>query len=148
MFKADMIVAQDDLKATITRLKNEEGYTFFLDITAIDYLTYKEKQESRFALVYILRDKTFKKTLTIKTYLNNNRLEIETISDLYQGADWGERETFDQYGIKFLGHPNLKRVLNHHQFVGYPLRKDYLITAGQICTETESLMDEMVPLMA
>ncbi|NQY93702.1 MAG: NADH-quinone oxidoreductase subunit D [Campylobacteraceae bacterium] len=148
MFKADMIVAQDDLKETITRLKNEEGYTFFLDITAIDYLTYKEKQESRFALIYILRDKTFKKTLTIKTYLNNNRLEIETISDLYQGADWGERETFDQYGIKFLGHPNLKRVLNHHQFVGYPLRKDYLITAGQICTETESLMDEMVPLMA
>ncbi|OUR71530.1 NADH dehydrogenase (quinone) subunit D [Arcobacter sp. 31_11_sub10_T18] len=148
MFKADMIVAQDDLKATITKLKNEDGYTFFLDITAIDYLTYKEKQESRFALVYILRDKTFKKTITVKTYLNNNRLEIETISDLFQGADWGERETFDQYGIKFLGHHNLKRVLNHHQFVGYPLRKDYLITAGQICTETESLMDEMVPLMA
>ncbi len=148
MFKADMIVAQDDLKTTITKLKNEEDYTFFLDITAIDYLTYKEKQESRFALVYILRDKTFKKTITVKTYLNNNRLEIETISDLYQGADWGERETFDQYGIKFLGHHNLKRVLNHHQFVGYPLRKDYLITAGQICTETENLMDEMVPLMA
>ncbi len=148
MFKADMIVAQDDLKATITKLKNEDGYTFFLDITAIDYLTYKEKQESRFALVYILRDKTFKKTITVKTYLNNNRLEIETISDLFQGADWGERETFDQYGIKFLGRHNLKRVLNHHQFVGYPLRKDYLITAGQICTETESLMDEMVPLMA
>jgi len=148
MFKADMLVAQDDLKSTISKLKNEENYTMLLDITAIDYLAYKEKQESRFALIYILRDKTFNKTITVKTFLNNNRLEIETITDLYYAADWGERETFDQYGIKFLGHPNLKRVLNHHQFVGYPLRKDYIITQGQVCTETESLMDEMTPLMA
>ena len=72
---------------------------------------------------------------------------MESISDLFSAANWAERETFDQYGIRFLNHPNLKRVLNHHQFSGHPLRKDYIITAGQVCTETESLMDEMTPLM-
>ena len=147
MFKPDMIVKQDELKSTILKLKNEDGYNLLLDITAIDYLAHHDKPENRFALIYILRDKTFQKTITIKTFLDNNKLEIETISDLYYAADWGERETFDQYGIKFIGHPNLKRVLNHHQFVGHPLRKDYIITQGQVCTETESLMDEMVPLM-
>jgi len=148
MYKADMLVAQDDLKATITKLKDEEGYNLLLDITAIDYLAYKDKQQSRFALIYILRDNTFKKSITIKTFLNDNRLEIDSLTDLYYAADWAERETFDQYGIKFLGHHNLKRVLNHHQFVGHPLRKDYIITQGQVCTETEGLMDEMTPLMA
>jgi len=147
MFKPDMIVQPNELKTTIIKLKNEEGYNLLLDITAIDYLAYKEKKQSRFALIYILRDKTFQKSITIKTFLPNDRLEIDTISDLFYSADWGERETYDQYGIKFLGHKNLKRVLNHHQFEGHPLRKDYIITSGQVCTETESLMDEMVPLM-
>ncbi len=86
--------------------------------------------------------------MTIKTFLTNNNLEIDTISDLYESANWAERETYDQYGIKFVDHPNLKRILNHHQFSGHPLRKDYIITQGQVCTETEDLMDEMTPLMA
>ncbi|PKN15069.1 MAG: NADH-quinone oxidoreductase subunit C, partial [Deltaproteobacteria bacterium HGW-Deltaproteobacteria-24] len=62
-------------------------------------------------------------------------------------ANWAERETYDQYGIIFKNHPNLKRVLNHHEFVGHPLRKDYAITHYQPCKETESLMDEMTPLL-
>lgn len=148
MHKPNMIVEPNDLKPTIIRLKNEEGYNLLLDITAIDYLAYPVKSEKRFALIYILRDKTFKKSITIKTYLDNDKLEIETLTDLFSAADWAERETYDQYGIKFSNHPNLKRVLNHHQFVGHPLRKDYIITQGQVCTETESLMDEMTPLMA
>ena len=147
MFKADMIVKQEELKSTILKLKKEEGYNLLLDITAIDYLAHHEKSENRFALIYILRNKTFETSITIKTFLDNDKLEIDSISDLYYAANWGERETFDQYGIKFLNHPNLKRVLNHHQFVGHPLRKDYIITAGQVCTETEDLMDEMTPLM-
>ena len=74
-------------------------------------------------------------------------ITVDSISDLFSSANWGEREAYDQYGINFKGHPNLKRLLNHHQFVGYPLRKDYEITKGQICTETEDLMDEMNPLL-
>ncbi|MFW2442783.1 NADH-quinone oxidoreductase subunit D, partial [Aliarcobacter butzleri] len=114
-------------------------------VTAVDYLKFPDVTPSRFAVIYILRDSTFTKEITIKSYVDDNTLEIDSLYDLYESADWAERETFDQYGIKFVGHPNLKRVLNHHQFIGHPLRKDYKITKGQICTETEDLMDEMVP---
>lgn len=147
MLKPDIIVSQNEIKSTILKLKNEDGFNLLLDITAIDYLKYPDVTPSRFALVYILRDKTFKKQMVIKCYVDDKNLNVDTISDLYESANWAERETFDQYGINFIGHPNMKRVLNHHQFVGHPLRKDYRITDGQICTETEDLMDEMTPLL-
>lgn len=147
MLKPDMLIDAADIKSTILNLKENENYSILLDVTAIDFLEYPDVTPSRFAIVYILRDSSFKKHLTIKAYIDDNTLEVDSIADLYYAANWGEREVFDQYGIKFKGHPNLKRVLNHHQFVGHPLRKDYSITKGQICTETESLMDEMTPLL-
>ncbi len=147
MLKCDMLIDSKDLKSTILKLKNEENYTILLDITAVDYLKFPDITPSRFAVIYILRDSTFTKELTIKSFIDDNTLEIDSIYDLYDSANWAERETFDQYGVKFVGHPNLKRVLNHYQFIGHPLRKDYRITKGQICTETEDLMDEMLPLL-
>ncbi|MFA7083587.1 MAG: NADH dehydrogenase (quinone) subunit D [Arcobacteraceae bacterium] len=146
MFKPDMIVAPNILKQTLINLKNRDNFTLLLDITAVDYLKYPSKLESRFALVYILRDESFKKTISVKTFLDES-LTIDSVSDIFYSANWGERETFDQYGIIFKNHPNLKRILNHHEFVGHPLRKDYSITHHQPCTETESLMDEMTPLL-
>ena len=68
---------------------------------------------------------------------------LPTISHLYGNANWLEREAFDQMGIRFTHHPNLKRILNHHEFVGHPLRKDYPITRRQWLSANESLMDEM-----
>ena len=147
MLKCDMLIEAQDLKSTITKLKNEDGYILLLDITVIDYLEFPDTTASRFAAIYIFRDKSFKKEFTLKTFIDDDTLEIDTISDLYLSANWAEREAYDQYGVVFKGHPNLKRLLNHSQFVGHPLRKDYLITKGQICTETEDLMDEMNPLL-
>lgn len=147
MAKPNMIIPPRELRSTIINLKENQGYNLLLDITAIDYLTYPTPSSNRFALIYILRTQDFKNTMIIKTHLDNDHLCIDSISDLYYAANWAEREAFDQYGITFIGHPNLKRVLNHHQFIGHPLRKDYIITKGQVCTETEDLMDEMKPLM-
>jgi len=147
MFKTDMLIDAKDIKSTISRLKNEENYTMLLDVTAVDYMEYPDVTPSRFSVIYILRTSDFKKQISIKAYVDDNTLEVDSITDLYHAADWAERETFDQYGIRFKGHYNLKRILNHHQFVGHPLRKDYEITKGQICTETEDLMDEMLPLL-
>ena len=147
MLKCDMIIDSKDIKSKISKLKNEENYTILLDITAIDYLTFSDVTPSRFAIIYILRDSSFKNQISIKSFIDDASLEVDSIVDIYESANWAERETFDQYGIIFKGHPNLKRVLNHHQFVGYPLRKDYEITKGQICTYTEDLMDEMLPLL-
>ncbi|CAA6807792.1 MAG: NADH-ubiquinone oxidoreductase chain C (EC / NADH-ubiquinone oxidoreductase chain D (EC [uncultured Sulfurovum sp.] len=140
-------VSHEKVRETILNLKENEDFTLLLDVTATDYLNYPGHKAERFAVVYILRDSTFKNEVIIKTMVDDETLTLLTISDIYYAANWGEREVFDQYGIIFEGHPNLKRVLNHHQFVGHPLRKDYVITDGQICTETEDLMDEMRPLL-
>ncbi len=140
-------VSHDKVRETIISLKENEDFTLLLDITATDYLNYPNHTGERFAVVYILRDSSFKNEVIVKTMVDDTTLSLPTISDLYYAANWGERETFDQYGIMFEGHPNLKRILNHHQFVGHPLRKDYEITDRQICTHTEDLMDEMRPLL-
>ena len=117
------------------------GFDYLVDITAVDYLSYPKTPVARYAMVYILRSTDFKSLLTIKSFIINE--EVESITQLFKAANWLEREVYDQYGIKFTNHPNLKRVLNHHEFVGHPLRKDYIITNGQHCSIAESLMDEM-----
>ena len=62
---------------------------------------------------------------------------------LLGSANWGEREAFEMYGFNFVGHPCLKRLLTHHEFVGHPLRKDYPVMQGQWCTSMSDLTDEM-----
>ena len=147
MLKCDLLIDSKDIKSTISKLKNEDDYSILLDVTVIDYLKFPDVTPSRFAVVYILRNTSFKKQISVKAYIDDNTLEVDSLTPFYDAANWAEREAYDQYGIKFKGHPNLKRVLNHHQFVGHPLRKDYEITKGQICTSSEDLMDEMNPLL-
>lgn len=138
------IVELKDLKKVIEFLKKSRAYDYLVDITAVDYSTYKESYPKRFAIIYILKDKDFDNLIIIKSYLNEDEI-IDSITDLYKSANWSEREVWDQYGLKFKNHPNLKRILNHKEFIGHPLRKDYPIRQGQICTKTDDLMDEMTP---
>ena len=147
MLKCDLLVDSKDLRATLLRLKKDEDFTILLDMTAVDYSKFPDTTPSRFAVVYVLRSSDFKKETTVKAFVSDETLSVDTVSDIFPSANWAEREAYDQYGVIFLNHPNLKRVLNHKQFVGHPLRKDYKITQGQICTETEDLMDEMLPLL-
>lgn len=108
MLNCDMLIDAKDIKSTISKLKNEENYEILLDVTAIDYLNFSDVTPSRFAVVYILRDSTFKKHISIKAFVDDSTLEVDSICDLFESANWAERETYDQYGIKFKGHPNLK----------------------------------------
>lgn len=147
MLKCDLLVDSKDLRATLLKLKKDEDFTILLDMTAVDYSKFPDSTPSRFAVVYVLRSSDFKKETTVKSFVSDETLSVDTVSDIFPSANWAEREAYDQYGVIFLNHPNLKRVLNHKQFVGHPLRKDYKITQGQICTETEDLMDEMLPLL-
>ncbi len=138
------IVKLSDMKKAIKFLKESENYNFLLDITAVDYSKYKENHSKRFAIIYLLKNKDFDNLVILKAYLNEDEI-IDSITDLYKSANWAEREVWDQYGLKFKNHPNLKRILNHKEFMGHPLRKDYPTTKGQLCTKTDDLMDEMVP---
>ena len=141
------LIESSKLYETIKKAKEELGFTLLLDITAIDNLHKSHPASSRFELVYILRHSAFIETLMYKVAVEDPEIGVESISTLFGSADWGEREVYDQYGINFIGHKMLKRVLNHMEFVGHPLRKDYEITKGQQCTTSQDLMDEMRPLL-
>jgi NADH-quinone oxidoreductase subunit C/D len=128
----------------IQMLYQKASFHHLTEITAIDYLEYDNAPvNTRFALLYILRHENFVNTLTIKVPLKDIAKGAPSILPLFKGASWLEREIWDQYGIHFEGHPNLRRLLNHHQFIGHPLRRDYPITKAQPCTMTDDLVDQM-----
>lgn len=142
----DMVeVEASNIVDVVKYIRDELDYSILLDITAIDNLHLSHPAKSRFELRYIFRESSFRDTLTIKVELKE--LQIDTVSKIYSVADWLEREVYDQYGIDFKNHPMLKRILNHNEFVGHPMRKDYEITKGQMCFKTQDMLDEMTPLL-
>jgi len=122
---------------------SELAFNMLIDLVSIDYSAYQGWAGERFALVYLLKSLTLGHRLQLKVSVLEDEPIVPTISDLYANANWLEREAYDQMGIRFAHHPNLKRILNHHEFVGHPLRKDYPITKRQWLSANESLMDEM-----
>ena len=121
----------------------EFDFDMLIDLVSIDYSNYPGWTGERFGIVYLLKSLTLGHRLQLKTTAPEDEPVVPTISELYGNADWLEREAYDQMGIRFANHPNLKRLLNHHEFVGHPLRKDYPITRRQWLSANESLMDEM-----
>lgn len=142
-----IIIDSSEIFQTIKDAKEKDGFTLLLDITCIDNLDKSHPASTRFELVYILRHSGFKETKIYKVAVADEEVGVESISSLFVSAEWAEREVYDQYGINFANHKMLKRLLNHMEFVGHPLRKDYEITKGQYCTTSQDLMDEMEPLL-
>ncbi len=121
----------------------EVGFNLLIDIVSVDYSNYPGWTGDRFGVIYHLKSLGLGHRAWLKVTTPEEEPSVPTISHLYGNADWLEREAFDQMGIRFAHHPNLKRILNHHEFVGHPLRKDYPITRRQWLSANESLMDEM-----
>ena len=86
---------------------------------------------ARFVVVYHLFSLPLKHRLRVEVPLQEADLEVDSLSSLWNGADWLEREVWDMFGIRFRGHPNLKRILLYDAFVGHPLRKDYPVNRRQ-----------------
>ena len=104
------------------------AYLQLVDITAVDYLKYKRKNElhkERFIIIYNLLSLKFRSRLEVKVILNEEHLAIESISKIYRNAVWYEREVWDFYGIKFINNPDMRRILTDYNFEGHPLRKDF-----------------------
>ena len=121
----------------------EMDFNMLIDLVSIDYSVYPNYSGERFGLAYLLKSLSKGHRIQLKVAVPEEKPLVPTVSNLYANANWLEREAFDQMGIRFEGHPNLKRLLNHHEFVGHPLRKDYPITRRQWLSTNESLMDEM-----
>jgi NADH-quinone oxidoreductase subunit C len=105
-------------------LKNEHHFDMLVELTAVDYLEY-EGAKDRFGVVYVLVSTMNGARLVIKTHVNDPEPLLPSVYSLWKSADWLEREVYDMFGIRFSGHPDLRRILTPDEFTAYPLRKDY-----------------------
>ncbi len=114
-------VNAEEYKEVITNIK-KDGYEMMVDLTAVDWY---RKKEPRFELVvqFLSLSKNSRKTVKVK--INDENLNIQTITDLYPGANFYEREVFDMFGIEFENHPDMTRILMPDDWIGHPLRKNY-----------------------
>lgn len=122
----------------------EVKFEMLVDIAGIDYLTYPNHEGERFAISYSFKSMSqLGERIRLKVLVGETDLKVPSISDLYANANWYEREVFDQFGIKFEGHPDLRRLLNHVEFVGHPLRKDYPAQKRQWLSTNDFLLPEL-----
>lgn len=105
-------------------LKQHLGFEMLVDVTCVDYLHYRGAKD-RFGLVYLLANVETNQRLTVRTMVNDPQPTVPTAVDLWEAANWLEREVWDMFGICFAGHPDLRRILLPEQFTAHPLRKDY-----------------------
>jgi NADH-quinone oxidoreductase subunit C/D len=119
---------KDSTMALLRYLKEYGQFNFLLDVCGVDY----PAREKRFDVVYHLFGSSDGRRVRVKAQVGLGE-SIPTATTIWKSADWFEREAFDMFGIVFSGHPNLRKILTHHQFVGHPLRKDYEADRQQHC---------------
>lgn len=119
-----VVVTRDDLHSALCYLKESHGFDMLVDLTCVDYLTYRGATH-RFVAVYLLANTTTNQRLNVRVALNESDLWLPTVTDMWAGANWLEREVWDMFGIRFPGHPDLRRILLPPEFTAHPLRKDY-----------------------
>ena len=108
---------------TFLKYHTAAEYTQVSDITAVDYPT----KDQRFEVVYNMLSIRHNSRLRVKTYADE-ATPVPSLCDLYDGANWYEREVYDLFGVFFVGHPDLRRIMTDYGFDGHPLRKDFPMT--------------------
>lgn len=133
-FRGDetVVIKKEALVSVMRFLKEDPGLDFnvLMDLSAVDYSTFGEPR-TRFEVVYHLYSISKNHRVRIKVPVEEGDSVLPTVTTLWQAADWYEREVWDMFGIRFEGHPNLKRILMYEEFVGHPLRKDYPVNKRQ-----------------
>jgi NADH-quinone oxidoreductase subunit C len=127
--EATVVVHRDDAEAVCTLLRDrpELGFDVLVDVTAVDYFG----KVPRFEVVYHLNSLTQGHRLRVKVRVGDEDAWAHSLTPLWKSANWGERECWDMYGIRFVGHPDPRRILMYEEFVGHPLRKDYPVDKRQ-----------------
>jgi NADH-quinone oxidoreductase subunit C len=143
-------VPRERLRDAMRRLRDDPSTRCdqLLDVAAIDYLSYPDWRGPRFAVSYPLKSTVFRHRLTVKVLVDEDDATVPSLHDLWRSANWAEREAWDQVGVVFQGHPNPKRLLNHHEFVGHPLRKDYPCQKRQKLSVNDPMVDQLTARLA
>lgn len=123
-------VASESMTDVMRFLKEDPllRFNFLTDVCGIHYPD--NEKERQFAVTYHMHNWMDNVRIRFKCYLDGDNPEIETATDLFLGANWQERETYDFYGIIFKGHPQLKRILNMDEMVSFPMRKEFPMEDG------------------
>lgn len=121
--KALIVIGKEELLSAAGKVK-EMGFEHLSVITGVDY-------GDRFEVIYNFFSYARKENIVLKVVLDHDEPEVDSLTPLWKGADWLERETYDLVGIKFTGHPNLKRILLPDGWMGHPLRRDYDMSVEQ-----------------
>lgn len=138
----NILVTKETILEVVQKVKEDEEllYEQLVDITATDNLMAKTGYtEQRFTLIYSFLSLKYNKRLFIFTNLSEDDLDIDTITPIFESADWYERECYDLFGINFKNHPNLQRLMNDYNFQGHPLRKDFPLTGYEEVRYDENL---------
>ena len=124
-----LVLRPEHLVEVASFLRHDERAQMNLlrDVTAVDYL----HRIPRFEVVYILYSIPLKHMLTLRVLVDEEDPKVPTLQGVWSVSGWMEREVWDMYGIRFEGHPDLRRVLLYEEFEGHPLRKDYATQASQ-----------------
>jgi NADH-quinone oxidoreductase subunit C len=116
-------IAADRAREALDHLRTAEGYDYLVDLTAVEY----RDPERPLEVVYLVRSLARGSELRVKVLLDiDGELEVDSVVALWAGANWLEREVYDMFGVRFRGHPDLRRILMWETYAeGYPLRKDF-----------------------
>lgn len=135
--QSTLIVEPADSHAVLAFLKEDARckYNFLSDVLGIDYLGYPTPMPGRFAVAYNLISHDRDDRFFVKTFISpslptdgnvvDSTLTVDSVCDLWPGAEWPEREVYDMFGISFRNHPDLRRILTWEEYPAFPLRKDY-----------------------
>jgi NADH-quinone oxidoreductase subunit C len=118
-----LTLAREAIVDAVAFLRDKAGFISIIDVCGVDY----PEREVRFDVVYHLLSPTRNQRLRLKV-MTDEDTPVPSITGLFPGADWFEREAYDLYGILFSGHPDLRRILTDYGFDGHPLRKDFPTT--------------------
>ncbi|HVO96181.1 MAG TPA: NADH-quinone oxidoreductase subunit C [Terriglobales bacterium] len=125
-----LLLDREGLRKSFLFLKQDEqlDFDFLSDITAVDYW---KKKMPRFEVIYQMVSRKRRRRLRVRVPVPENDPAVESLTPLWSGANFLEREVWDLFGIRFLDHPDLRRILLYDEFEGFPLRKDYPINLCQ-----------------
>lgn len=119
------VVPRERILPALTHLRDAHGFDCLVDLTALDFRGYPDAKPGRFCVVYQLNSFKTDESIRVQAFLPEAEPEIDSAVGVWKAAGWAEREAFDLMGIRFKGHPDLRRILLPESFRHHPLRKEY-----------------------
>jgi NADH-quinone oxidoreductase subunit C len=117
-----LFIKPENIQKILLELRDQYDFNVCMDVTAVDYYP---QETPRFHVIYQLYSMPNNIRLQVRTRLNGNSPKLDSVQHIYSSANWKEREVYDLFGIRFTGHPDLRRMVMPEDWVGHPLRKDY-----------------------